>query len=356
MRVQTLAVQNFRNYALERVSFPSKTCLILGANGQGKTNLVEALYFILQGESYRTPHVRPLVRHGRAFLKILLTYREGQGEHTLSACCQAAGKKEWKQDGQLRHGVRNAFNVVSISPEDDHLILGGPLMRRQWLDRILVKTDPQYQAAAADYQKALDSRNRLLARRERGSRNFDAWNGQFLGLADIVERKRRQLVERISPLVRLNYRRIAGNAEELQIQYKPFDADGAGGTPAEMESRLRAREADAGRTLFGPHLADLEIQISGAVLRSAGSMGQVRSAVFSLKMGQASLVRYISGKTPVLILDDVLMELDEGRQKELFSLVDSEWQIFITSAHRPVLAGREGIEEYHVRNGKIQGR
>ena len=381
MFVSSILLQNFRNYRLEEVAFSPRVNLFYGENAQGKTNLAEAVYFGLQGQSYRTRHMKNIVRAGADRMGLALRYDDGGGASELRLVAAGTRRTVTVDEKPLEKGCSHAalFNVVSVCPDDVELIKGGPAERRAFLDGMLIKVDALYYSMLRDYSASLDSRNKLLINGGGRGREFEAWNEQFLKLGEKIEGARVALIEKITPVVRLMHRKIAASGEELQIEYDSKNHAAAGTMTAGASApgaktaaapqppqpqisglrqafvSLHGRERAAGRTLIGPHLADLDLRINNVPIKAGGSEGQMRTALFALKIGQARMVKFFTRKNPVFIFDDVLLELDEGRKKAVFSEIREEYQVFVTSTRKEAVSGlrKEDTATYRIKNGKV---
>ncbi len=354
MFVKKILVHNFRNYKFEEVSFCPRVNLFYGQNAQGKTNLAEAVYFALQGQSYRTRYIKNIIHGGCEKMGVAVDFFDGSYDSQLRMVISSGNKRKVTMDeNPLEKGVSHAglFNVVSVCPDDVGLIKEGPSGRRAFLDGILIKVDSLYHSLLRDYKASLDNRNKLLNTGRRG-REFDAWNESFLKLGEQIEKSRLALIEKITPVVRLMHRKIAHSNEELQIDYS-FKGSDKG--LRESFAQLHSKERVIGRTLIGPHLDDLVLKINNAPIKTDGSEGQIRTALFALKIGQARMVKFFTRKNPVFIFDDVLLELDEGRKKAVFSEIRDEYQVFVTSTRKDVVEGlrKDDTVMYRVENGKV---
>lgn len=354
MHVNSIALRNFRNYTLQKVEFPSVISYFHGDNAQGKTNLVEALYFILQGESYRSRHIKELVNYSAQDFAVQVEF-DANGRTNKLRFEYVKGKKNINLNGvdfEKGQTLKGMFNIVVVCPEDVDIIKEGPSFRRDFMDRIITKVDPEYYPLLKKYYKVLKIRNKMLGENATG-REFALWNKRFVHTADLIEKKRIATIEKMSPLMRLMHRKISHNNEELQVEYQYKNTSGQSLCAPEMEKLVSRKERFYRKTLFGPHLAELDFKINAKSLKTNGSEGQKRTAVFSLKISQANLVKYFTGKTPIFIFDDVFLELDDKRKKILFSLMDRRWQIFITATRKEHEFDKGLVSDFYVQQGKI---
>ena len=337
MRVQTLAVADFRNYVLQELSFHDGINLFYGDNAQGKTNLLEALYLCMTNKSYRGSKDRDMIRFGAEEAHLRLEAVKNEVPYRIDMHLKKNRKKGIAINSSP---IRTAgeliglLNVVFFSPEDLSVIKNGPAERRRFMDMELCQLDKVYLHYLNDYNKCLLQRNALLKDFENRKKNEDlltVWDRQLSEQGKKVIQIRDRFVRDIAPAARGIHERLTGGKESLELFFEPnvrpeqFD---------EMLAFNRDREWRQGTTLFGPHRDDIRFVVSkagekGTDIRQFGSQGQQRTAALSLKLAEIEIVREKVKDVPVLLLDDVLSELDKSRQNFLLESIH-DIQTFIT--------------------------
>lgn len=352
MRLLSLEAVDFRNYR-ELVLAPGAGAnLLLGANGSGKTNLLEAMHLVLTGFSQRQARDRDMVRHGAgAFMVRAGVAREAlDGEVISCGVSWAGGAKRVVRGGKELTGrgrVQVLGGAVAFSPDDLELVKGPPEVRRAYLDLALAKADPGFRTVARRYSAALAQRNRLLADSAPDGpdpRLLETWTEQLVSWGGMVLAYRLRGLARLDPLAARAYRELAGPAEQLELRYcfsggaapplvppsspLPSPPSDAPADRAGLEAFLRrafaaARPVELARrtTMAGPGRDDLQVRIGGAPARGFASQGQQRSAAIALRLAELEFLAAVLGEPPVLLLDDVFSELDERRRSALLELL-----------------------------------
>ncbi|MBQ2764654.1 MAG: DNA replication/repair protein RecF [Firmicutes bacterium] len=365
MILRELKLTNFRNYGSAQVEWSPGVNMIRGNNAQGKTNLLEAIGFLSTFSSFRKSSVSELIKKERDFFLIRSTFYASATEHTMNVAYSAEKKYKVRLDGVDKKRVAplvGFLNAVVFSPDDLMLMKGRPEDRRRFLDGEIIQTAPESHVLFSRYQKALKHRNMLLKNYEyRHCKDMlAAYDQQLAECGALILIRRKDVIERLLPLVRLAHRRITDGNEELLLDYE-------GGIPgffekkhtfdqwkdAFLEKLEECREADfqRGATTFGPHRDDIRFFINGDDIRHFGSQGQQRTASLALKIGELELMKGQRGEYPVLLLDDVLSELDEKRREALISAINGKVQTFVTDTGSEKLF--TDAVEYRVKEGNI---
>jgi DNA replication and repair protein RecF len=358
MRAERIVARGFRNLADLDLTLPPDGAVFLGPNGQGKTNLLELLYYPVLFRSLRGARDIDVVRHGEAGFELTLHLEEGRRPRELSAGFRCLGKKKRVAlDGTVPERLGQAIGgwlAVAFLPTDLRLVQGAALERRQYLDRVLSLADRHYLSALARYRAALVQRNAALRQRRTDlARAFDpalAAAGAFL----IQARTRwagRQAERFTATAVAL------GETAELTLEYR---GDAA---LADLEawdsalSRAAVRDEARGITTVGPHRHDLSLRLDGRALREVGSTGQQRTAAVALKLCERETLADASGEEPALLLDDVFAELDRDRQARLAAqlLAGGARQTFVTSPREDELPEAFHLETLWVDAGRVSG-
>jgi DNA replication and repair protein RecF len=333
LELNRLRLKNHRNYARLDLAPGPGVNVFIGANGQGKTNLLEAVAMLALSSS------------PRARREIELVGPVGPGS-TIEADVEASGRKlevviahqvegdrarrTVEVDGVRRRGVDlpGHFRVTLFWPDDLGLVKGGPEQRRRFLNQMLVQVEPGYARALGGLKRVLEQRNSLLKRiaaGEEGTESLEAWNQELVAFGADIARARAAAVDELRPEAARCHAEIA-DGEGLEIVYA--------GPPDDLAVAVQKSLADdlrKGSTSVGPHHDDLAVRLDGRDARSYASQGQQRTAVVSLKLAEAALVQRRTGERPVLLLDDVLSELDAERRGALLKRVAGEGQVIVTS-------------------------
>ena len=356
MIVEQLGLKDFRNYAEVDVSLSSGANVFVGRNGQGKTNLVEAVAYLATLGSHRVSSDAPLVRDGAD--AAIVRARLGHGERgvLLELQVNRQGSNRARVNGV---NVRTAelpryAQVVLFAPEDLQIVRGDPSARRRFADQLIVQRTPRMAGVVADYDRVLRQRTALLkSARARGVRGdalgtLDVWDDKLVTLGTELIEARSALASDLSEPVARAYAAIAGADHEPRLEWalsvgggdpEEGDADSATSTgPLAEQFRAalaarRAAELERGLTLVGPHRDDLVLRVRGLPVKGYASHGESWSVALALRLAAAEVLRAESQLgDPVLILDDVFAELDAGRRARLAELVGGYEQVIVTSA------------------------
>jgi DNA replication and repair protein RecF len=400
-----LALIDFRSYAAADLSLEPGVSTLLGANGQGKTNFVEAAAYVATLGSHRVAGDAPLVRSGaeRAILRAAITSSERDSLVEIEVNPGRANRARLNRVPVPRpRQVLGVLRTVLFAPEDLALVKGDPEQRRRYLDELLVASAPRYAGVRADYDRVVRQRTALLksARTRSGSREFaragrprrprngdseqEEGGGEGMGLAAALDAwdehlalkgaellaGRIELTTALRPLVAKAYAEVSGGADEVSINYRqsgPEAADDAGlangigsgvdrGALADglREALVRTRpdELDRGVCLVGPHRDELELRIGDLPTRGYASHGESWSMALALRLAGYELLR-AGGDDPVLLLDDVFAELDTGRRERLAGLVGGAEQVLVTAAVAADVPGVLAGTRFEVASGVI---
>jgi len=358
MHLAHLRLRDFRNYARLDVELPPGFHLLLGNNAQGKTNLLEAVYLLATLRSFRGVGGAQMVRHGQKGYFVGAT-AVGQGTSQIKLYWSAAERRISLNGQPVRRltDYLGAVRVVVFCTEDLQLVKGPGGRRRRFLDLLLSQTAPAYLPLRQRYMTALRSRNALLKQRAVDEASLSSFTQEVVAAGNEIMRWRRELTPRLSPLVRLAYRRIAHDAEELRLEYQPsVKADFA----VEL-AQARARERTFRTTLCGPHRDDLRLWLDDKPAAQFGSEGQKRTLAIALKMAQAEYVTGLHGTPPILLIDDVMGELDVTRRSGFLPLLErsqqASGQVFMTCTEEnwPRELGRQ-LQRWEVNGGALAPR
>jgi DNA replication and repair protein RecF len=380
MRIESLSLTNFRNYARLEMDFPGHTVLLQGDNAQGKTNLLEAIYYLATtrsphagaehelvnwlAENQDLPHARLVaqVRKGDSSLRIEITLVRTQSSRANSP----RYRKHIKVNGVNKRALDliGQVNVVLFLPEDIDLVGGSPSGRRRYLDATLCQIDPRYCRILQKYNRVLTQRNHLLRtlrEREGGLNQLLFWDRSLVENGAYLVARRQEAISELDRLAQAIHLELTGQKERLRLRYEPsFDPSRPLPSdyqlPLELDlpsepgiyqpgtdlsqvaeafraqlREIRRREFLRGMSLIGPHRDDLRFAVGGIDLTIYGSRGQQRTAALALKLAEVKLISQEVGEQPILLLDDVMSELDDARRGYLMQMIDGAQQAILTT-------------------------
>ena len=324
MYIESIRLNNFRNYESLEMNFDQGTNILYGDNAQGKTNILEAVYLAGTSKSHKGSKDREMIRFENEESHIRMMVKKGELSYKIDMHLRKNKAKGVAINGLPIRKARELLGVVNLvffSPEDLNIIKDGPGERRRFLDSELCQLDGVYITELAGYNHIVNQRNRLLkdCYMNPGLKStLDVWDMQMVDYGKKIIGKREAFVEELNEIARGLHKGLTGGIEELEILYEPSV------TAAEFEDKLsRNRERDLRMKLtsVGPHRDDFCVKVNGIDIRRYGSQGQQRTAALSLKLSEIYLVKKKIRDTPVLLLDDVLSELDSSRQTYLLESI-----------------------------------
>lgn len=371
MYLEKLQLSKYRNYDLLNQKFTAQVNIIIGLNAQGKTNLLEAVYYLSGAKTYRAAHDQQLKQWEAPYfiVKGVLRNRIGVKDIEIRFRDDIPTGKEIRINGvkiKKTSDLLGQLTVVLFAPEDLTVIKGSPAERRRLLDYDISQVSPSYYGRLQKHNRLLTQRNHLLKKmweRGQGQDELDIWNEQYLQVSEEIITKRIQVLEKLTPLTRLMQRKLTGGQESLEIKYSLNRQHEIKKIEEikeilvlEME-KTKKEEIRRGLTLWGPHRDDLIFSINGTDLRLYGSQGQHRTAVLAIKLAELEFFKVESGEYPILLLDDVLSELDQERQDKLIATIrDKVIQCFITTTEDISFAKDEKttVQKYYINKGTIR--
>ena len=372
MKVEHLYAVNFRNYAALDLNFQAMINVFFGQNAQGKTNILEALFYSAFGMSHRTSSEEDLLRWGNNALATGVAYSNFSGRHEVKIK-KYQQQNRWKKeifldDAKVRPKEHyGSLNVVMFSPEDLQLVKGEPALRRRFFDMQISQTDPLYYDLLVKYNRVLQQRNRLLKELRDGVGTLPAlipWNEEFIRLAAALSKKRLLALAKLEQIASDIYASITQYKEKLTVHYELKGNNGELFYPETADfcseefyrNKLAERQSVdilRGNTGIGPHRDDLQLLLNNMSLRSFGSQGQQRSGALALKLSQLEYVRQEIGEFPILLLDDVMSELDNNRRAQLLQFIDGRVQTFITVNDKELITALPGTAYFNIVSGII---
>lgn len=344
MYVQRLSLRDFRNYVEADVELRPGVSVFQGTNGQGKTNLVEAIYTLAHGRSHRLSHLSGLIRRGadRAIVRATVV----ASDRSLNF--------EWEinRDGPSRYQVggnpakaidfSRSLSVVMFAPEDITLIRGDPAVRRGYIDDVACSLSPKLRGTLADYERTLKQRNSLLKSLRSASRKsidlgtLDVWDENIVSLGSVIVAARENTVSLLRPLLVERYANISGTPDDTDVTLPLSVVADEGSYAQNFAAQLREKRPDdmeRGQTTLGPHRDDLYLSLNGLPARGYASHGESWSFVLALRLAELDLKRsHGPAGDPIVILDDVFAELDSQRRTHLAHGLRGVEQVLITAA------------------------
>jgi DNA replication and repair protein RecF len=323
VRLTKLKLRDFRNIRRLEAAFEPGFHVLLGCNAQGKTNLLEAVYLLATLRSFRGVGSAQIVRNRqKAFFAGGLAL--GQAESDIRYYWSAAQRKLTVNEKPMRRvaDYLGTLRTVVFCSEDALLVNGPAKSRRRFMDLLLTQTQPGYLELLHRYTEALRSRNALLRHDSPDLAMIDSFTRELISNGEKLIASRRDLVKKLTPLVRLGYRKIAAKPEDASMAYAPSVRDDFSVDLANS----KAREQRYRTTLIGPHRDELKLILDGQAAAQFGSEGQKRTIAIALKMAQADYLAGIHGSPPILLIDDVMGELDAERRAGLMPLISRTGQ------------------------------
>lgn len=356
MYLNKLQLWNFRSYENLELNFPDGINILYGDNGQGKTNVIEAIYLLCTGRSHRTNREHDMIKYDRPWTRVRAEDIQKDGRHTVDMVMAKGQKKQILVNGLAISRISEMLGQLSgviFSPEDLDLVKEGPQKRRRFMDIELSQVSKSYFYALNEYNKVLEQRNSLLKENIRPN-DLEVWDTLLAQRAVPIIKARRNFCERLTPKAKENHKYLSSGKEELLCIYKDCIQEREDIENALLEVLEKNRENDLKRafTTCGPHKDDIIIKLGNTDLRYFGSQGQQRTATLALKLTELEMMKEDLGEYPILLLDDVLSELDTKRQKMLLDKIKGV-QTLITVAQPVEYFNNMNVNFFKVEKGKV---
>jgi DNA replication and repair protein RecF len=361
MFIERLEVSNFRNYINQKVFFSRETNVFYGNNGQGKTNLLEAVSLFSSGKSFRRAADRDLIRHGEDYARVFIEFDVSGVKKDAEIFITNNRIKLIKLCGvnlKRTSELLGVFKCVVFSPEELMIINGAPELRRNFADMVLCSLRPLYYDKLKNYYKILKQKNNLLKRDPESIKDtLSVWNEALALEGTDIMVYRAKFIDEINSEIKETYSEISGGREELRLKYVPsvnFDAPDKNEINEKLLKAMNRKmqaEICSGVSMIGIHRDDFEFYINEKNAKSFASTGQQRSAVVALKEAQARLIYKRTDEEPVLLLDDVLSELDCQRRDFIMKRIKNR-QVIITCTDK--FTADKDAKYFYVENGTVR--
>lgn len=356
MQLSHIRLQNYRNIDWATLDFSSRRHFFLGPNGQGKSNILEAIHLLTSTRSFRPHDNKALIKHNSPESKLLYNLQhENLGPVTINLTLTRTGKKLSLNDTPIKRltDFVGLFPTTVMSSEDIQLLRGSPSARRRFLDGLLACTDPDYFEAIRRYNKLLDERNALLKKDSTPDALFNSFESMMADTASTLIHKRHEGLQFFQPLFESAYKALGGLNEPPELLYMPDTNHIRHEDLLTLWIQTRKRDRILKSTSKGPHKDDLHFKLHDKAARHFASEGQQRCLVIALRLAQVAYLKEKTQITPILLADDVLGQLDPVRQKCFWDIIGSDIQLIATGTIPPSLAA-DNWRLWNVKDGSYE--
>ena len=338
MTLEQLSILNYKNIAEAQLQFSPKVNCLIGNNGMGKTNVLDAIYYLSYCRSFTSNNEHnAVINHDAQFLMLQGRYTRKGAPEEIALSLQRGKRKTVKRNGKDYKRLSEHLGLlplVMVSPLDWDLIRGGGDERRRLMDQIISQGNRQYLDALIRYNKALEQRNSMIKHDYRDQLLYESVEQVMCDTAATLHQARQQWLEEFSPIFMRYYRAIAGDAEQVRLSYKSHLSEM---NMQQLLNACRDRDMIMGYTTRGVHRDDIDLWLGDHSMRKTGSQGQCKTYTIALRMAQFEFLKKYTGTTPILLLDDIFDKLDEQRVVSIINVVSNSHdfgQIFITDTNR----------------------
>ncbi len=336
MHIKNLTLKDYRSYKEKKFNFSEEVNILVGKNAQGKTNVLEAIFFMIIGKSFKTSKEKEVISWNKTNAYIKGEFQKKYREIEIEAFFSKEHKKSIKIDGINIHKMGEllgSVNAVFFSPEELKLIKESPEDRRRFINVVLSQTNKKYFYLLGRYEKVLSNRNKLLKSTSDLSLikdTIDIWDRALADLSNKIYIERRNFIEELSPFAKKAHEYLSGGSENIEIKYKSsFEGEDYEQKMIKSLSKNLEKDFRLGFTSVGIHRDDLDIFLNDVEVKNFGSQGQQRTTALSLKLAELEFIKNRVGEYPILLLDDVFSEIDAERRKKLLNFT-SKTQTIIT--------------------------
>jgi DNA replication and repair protein RecF len=361
MHLKNISIVNFRNFNSVKIEPGRHFNLLYGLNGQGKTNLLEAIYILGSSRSFRSVRLPDLIKHGEIAGQIHGHIESSRINSQIKLTLEHSGRRldlDGKSSQRISdlHGI---LNTVVFSPDDTGMVKFGPETRRRYLDRAVYMGDIGYLHCWHDYHRILKQRNTLL--KQIVKTGLDIWTEKLAEAGAEVIIRRQSYVAQLDILLQSHYATISSDKERVSISYTPqgvqaTETDHIRSELLDLFSKHEKNDEKFGTTTAGPHRDDLKFHLDGRPLKSLGSQGQQKSFILALKMAEIDNLQTIYNEPPILLLDDISSELDMDRKTNLLAFLNNRnLQTFITTTEpsSALIGATTQCAVFHVEQGNL---
>lgn len=359
MLVKKIKLTNFRNYENEELDFESGTNLIYGKNGQGKTNIIEAVNFFASLKSHRVLKDRDLILYNRDFASISIIFESDGRDFEGKIVFYPDNRRYMELNGckiVKNQDMIGNFNAVLFSPEDFMIIKEGPSERRRYTDIAISQVKPNYFKTLVEYNKVMKMKNKILKDDFVIEDLVDVYNEKLAVLGASVIFYRNKYYEFLKGICDKFHREITLSTDKFEIEYESCvecsDTERMRRAYLKKLNKHKKKELFERTSLFGIHREDIGFYINGKKVKEFASQGQQRTVILVLRLAQAEYIKEVKGEYPVLLLDDILSELDSVRRKYLLNEIRNK-QVIITSTDKGSFSRRKNTKLIHIDNAKV---
>lgn len=360
MIIKSLTLKNFKSYRAETFSFHDRFNLIIGENAQGKTNLLEAIHFLLVFKPFRQLRSEEIISFGTTECRLKGEIQSQSGFDEINILVDD-NHKTLKLNNKVVYNtskVSGRYNVVTFLPTDIDLVKGSPQVRRRYLDSAICSFDPSHLRDLKLYQRALGQRNAILAKTPSLTPDkIEVWDEQLAEIGSHVIQRRLDIISKIEPELNIIYKKTSGIDQEIGIHYES-SIELTSDLERSFKDELKLKfEQDKKRfhTTVGPHRDKISFSISEKDASIYSSQGEAKNLALALKASEIEMIHQYLGRTPILLLDDITSELDSNRKKFLFKLLqDFTGQIFITTTSIKEILYKGQIRGFHIKDGMVR--
>ena len=358
MRLKKITFFNCRNLANDELEFNSKANIFYGKNGQGKTSILEAIYFNISGTSFRTKKNQEMIKYNENQIKFFSHYEDVIGEKNIAIAIRNNKKEYYYNKKKVKYDdFIGKVNVISFIPEDILLITGTPSVRRGFFDYEISQSNYNYYLNLKKFNKVLKTRNHLLKTRNTKNEVFKLYNTELIKVSIAIIQKRQEFTKNLSRLLNLNYRKLFDIKAELKIKYESFLGE------IEKESReelikkiekkmeeVQEREKRYGYSLIGPQKDKYTFMLNDKDSKLYSSQGEKKSIVFAIKVSEIDMIVREKKEYPVFLLDDISSYFDSTREEKILEYFEKKnIQLFITSTEELDIVAKK----FYVKDGII---
>lgn len=353
MKISKLTLRNFRNYNEQEIVFDDGLNVLVGKNAQGKTNILEAIFFAVIGKSFKTSKDKEVILWEQERGLIKGEFERKYRDVTIEIVFDSKLKKQVSVDGISLKRIGELLghaNAVFFSPDELKLIKESPEERRRFMNIDISQTNKRYFYLLGRYDKILANRNKLLKTSkdlQTLKQTIDIWDRALCEVSEKIAFERAKFIEELAPLAEKAHAYISGGNEKLEVSYSGYKEDYQKSMLLSLQKNLN-KDFKIGYTSLGVHRDDIDIYLNGVEVKSFGSQGQQRTVALSLKLAELEIIKNRIGEYPILLLDDVFSELDESRRKKLLKFT-SKTQTIITCTE----FNEADAKIFNIKNGKV---